>query len=189
MTKNRIMPLLLVICIVLTACNLPSSAPTDVVAFDASPTFTPAPLDAASPTPTATACTPIITTNTDSNVRSGPGQVYDVIGQIPQGGTAPVVGKSPDGTWWYIQFAGTFGWISGSITTATCIPASLAVVAPPPTPIIPPTNTPVPTAIPSATATGGFIIVLPPIIIFSSPTPTPPFIIPVFPTFPCVFCP
>jgi len=195
MTKNnRIMTSVLIISLATLACNLPGGA--------AAPTFTPVAAEAASPTPTPTpaaavACSPIITTNTDANVRSGPGQVYNILGQIPQGGIAPVAGKNFDGTWWYIEFAGGpggYGWVAGSITTATCIPAALAVIAAPPTPVIPPTNTsvpsntPVPGAPPSATPTFGLIIILPPIFIIPSATPTLFFIIPVIPTIPCFFC-
>jgi hypothetical protein len=164
MTKDRIVPLLLVICVVLTACNLPSSAPTELASGDASPTFTPFTAETATNTPAAVAaCTPSITTNTDANVRNGPGTVYGVIGIIPAGGTAPVDGKNFDGTWWYIEFAGSFGWIAGSVTTATCIPPTLPVIAAPPTPIIPPTNTPAPTIAPSITPTGSFVLPLLPL--------------------------
>jgi hypothetical protein len=129
------------------------------------------------------ACKPAITTNTVANVRSGPGQVYGIIGSIPQGGTANVAGKNFDSTWWYIEFAGGnggFAWIAGSVTSATCIPSTLASIAAPPTPIVP-TDVPTHTPVPSATSTSGGIIILPPIFLFKSPTPTPPLIIiPVF---------
>src|SRR5689334_12914838 len=99
----------LVLCLLVTACNMPEGYPTQVVAGDSSPTPTVTLLaqDAPSLTPTVVPgaapvvnCSPTVTTNTDANVRSGPGQVYGVIGYIPTGGSAPVAGKNSDGTWW-----------------------------------------------------------------------------------------
>jgi hypothetical protein len=184
---QRLIVLVLIFSIAL-ACNLPSGAATESPvpgAGDGSPS--PTATETITPTVTGvppTACTPQIVTNTDSNVRSGPGQVYSILGQLTQSSTATVDGKNSDGTWWYIQFpAGPngHGWIAGSITTATCIPDTLAIIAAPPTPI-PPSFTPTytPTNTPTITSTPGLIIVLPPIFIIPSSTPTP-FII-VFPT-------
>ncbi len=202
MSKNRFVSLLFVICLALAACNLPSGVPTGLPIGEASPTFTPIALDGASPTPTPAAapianCSPIITTNTDANVRGGPGQVYNILGVIPLGGTAQVAGKNSEGTWWYIQFAagpGGYAWIAGSVTTATCIPAALAVIAAPPAPVIPtgvPSNTPVPGA-PSATPVPGLtfvfdpgILIDPGIFFINTPTPTPIFVFPIF-TIPCI---
>jgi hypothetical protein len=76
----------------------------------------------------------MVVANTPVNVRSGPGTVYDIVGGLNQGGSALVSGKSSDGTWWYIDFPSGHGWVSGSVVTASCIPASLVVVAAPPTP-------------------------------------------------------
>lgn len=186
---QRLIVLVLIFSIAL-ACNLPSGAATESPVPETgdgspSPTVT----ETITPTVTGvppTACVPQIVTNTDSNVRGGPGQVYGILGQLTQGTKATVDGKNSDGTWWYIQFpAGPngHGWIAGSITTATCIPDTLAIVAAPPTPIPPSfTSTLPPTAtlIPSSTPTWGGIIILPPIFIIPSSTPTLGFIIPVF---------
>jgi uncharacterized protein YraI len=179
--KNIFLSLFFITLAVL-ACNLPGGAPATQAATGedtATPTFTP--IASETPVPTATvlveACVPTITTNTVANVRNGPGQVYGVIGSIPQGGTANVAGRNFDGTWWYIEFAGGNGgyaWIAGSVTSAVCIPSTLASIAAPPTPIVPtavPSSTGTPTAPPSVTPTPGFILV-PPIFIFISPTPT-----------------
>ncbi len=188
MKKTQRLIVFILIVSVALACNLPGGAPTaSPVAGDGSPS--PTMTETATPTATvlpATACLPTLTTNTDSNVRSGPGQVYSVLGQLLQGTIANVAGKNSDGTWWYIDFpAGPNGkgWIAGSITTANCIPSNIAIIAAPPTPV-PPTNTftPVPsnTPVPSATPTWGGIIILPPIFIIPSATPTFGFIFPVF---------
>src|SRR5262245_10093186 len=133
MNKTQRLSIIAFITVIALACNLPSGSPTaSPVAGEGSPspTFT----ETATPTVTtvpSTACLPTVTTNTDANVRSGPGQVYGVLGQLPQGSTANVAGKNSDGTWWYIEFAaGPNGhaWIAGSVTTAICIPDTLAIV-------------------------------------------------------------
>jgi uncharacterized protein YraI len=94
--------------------------------------------------PTATVCTPAVTANTDVNIRTGPGTAYDIIGYLPTGGSAPLVGRNDANTWWYIQFAagaGGHAWIAGSVTTATCLPGVVQVVAAPPLPTAAPTAT------------------------------------------------
>jgi len=87
-----------------------------------------------------TACTPIVTGNDSVNIRSGPGTVYSKLGALPLGATASVAGKNADGSWWYINYSGTVGWVSGSVVTASCIPGTLTIVAAPPTPL-PPSGT------------------------------------------------
>jgi uncharacterized protein YraI len=88
--------------------------------------------------PSATPCLPLVTANSSVNVRSGPGTVYPVLGALTAGSTAGIEGQSSDGTWWYIDFpAGVGGkaWVSGSVVTSSCVPASVAVIAAPPTPL------------------------------------------------------
>jgi hypothetical protein len=186
---QRLIALVLIVSVAL-ACNLPSGVPTaspvpGADAGSASPTVT----ETATPTATGvppTACLPTVTTNVDANVRNGPGQVYGILGQLLQGTLANVAGKNAEGTWWYIEFAaGPNGhaWIAGSVTTATCIPANLPIIAAPPTPI-PPSNTPSP--VPSATSTLGLIFPIFPIfpIYSATPTPTLGLIFPIFPINP-----
>lgn len=183
MKKSLLFPVLFLV-LAMLACNLPGNTPTEsptaVIEYSATPSFTPIPeLPSATPVPSSTACSPTVTTNTVANVRSGPGQVYGIIGAIPLGGTAAVDGKSYDGGWWYIQFAGGesgHAWISNTVTTSNCIPDSLALIVAPPTPVLP---TATPTLVPSVTPTPGLIIVLPPIFFYTNtPTPTPKFFIP-----------
>jgi len=89
-----------------------------------------------------TACTPTVVANTAANIRSGPGTVYDAIDSLPQAGSAGVAGKNNEGTWWYILIPGgtNHGWIAASVVTPNCIPASVAIIAAPPTPL-PPSGT------------------------------------------------
>jgi hypothetical protein len=181
---QRLIVITLIICLML-ACNLPSGAQSTASPAAGEGSVSPTVTETATPTATivpGTACLPTVVTNTDANVRNGPGQVYGILGQLPQGSTANVAGKNSDGTWWYIEFAaGPNGhaWIAGSVTTAVCIPSTLAIVAAPPTPIPPTsTNTPLPSSTPTVTATSGLIIVFPPVFIIPSATPTFGFIFP-----------
>lgn len=160
MNKSRKLLSLLALGLAIMSCNLPvmggqgtpgapeqgqtatSSVPISQSEGTSSPTFTATEMILITNTiaPSATACSPMVVANSAVNVRSGPGTVYDIVGGLNQNGTAPVSGKSSDGTWWYLDVPGGHGWVSGSVVTALCIPASLAVVAAPPTPL-PPSGT------------------------------------------------
>jgi len=197
--KNKLVLSFFFITLALLACNLSAAVPVATeppVATEAAIVFTATPTSTPIPDAAIQACDPIVTTNTEANVRKGPGTVYAIVGLIPLGGTAPVAGKSFDGTWWYIQFPGGDGgyaWIAGSVTTATCIPATSPVIAAPPPPVVVPSNTPKPGA-PDPTdvpPSGPLPPVLsdPPIYIFTMPSATPiPFEMPVMPEIPCFFC-
>ena len=186
----------LVVALAALACNMPSGAP----ATDETPvTDTPSPTPTAEselPTPTFTAvaeevCTPTVTATTLANVRSGPGQNYPILGNLPQGATATAAGKSQDSQWWYIQFAGGengYAWISTTVTSAACIPDTLAIIAAPPAPAVQASPTEVagndqpndpatPTSILLIVPPGGFKLV-------PTPTPTLIFLKPIFPILP-----
>jgi hypothetical protein len=80
--------------------------------------------------------------------------VYEVIGNLVQGASANIAGKNAESTWWYIDFpsgVGGHGWVSMSVVTSACVPATLPVIAAPPTPILP-TATYTPTSVPAAPA-------------------------------------
>jgi len=88
---------------------------------------------------TATECYAMVTATVNANIRKGPDTVYDIVGYLPQGGTAKLAGRNDANTWWYIEFVGGVGgyaWIAGSVTSATCIPATVQVVAAPPPPAV-----------------------------------------------------
>ncbi len=151
MFKKRIFLPVLALALAALSCNLPSGSQVQDLAATLTalaPTATQAvgvPLSTTTVSPTdavleasATACAPMITANSNVNVRKGPGTVYDAIGNLTTGGTAPVAGRNGDSTWWYIAFPagpGGYGWVSGSVVTATCIPTTVAVIAAPPTPL------------------------------------------------------
>jgi uncharacterized protein YraI len=68
------------------------------------------------------------------NVRKGPAVGYDKVGQIDKGQSAPVRGKSADGTWWQITFpAGPdgVGWVIGSLVTVNGDTANVQVAQAP----------------------------------------------------------
>lgn len=135
---------------ILLACSFPTAvnnitapnANPQPAQVGAAPSLTPEPATqapAAAP-PSATSCTAQLTANSPVNVRSGPGTVYDAIGALTTGQTANIDGRNTDNSWWYIVFPSGpsgHGWVSASVTTATCNPTAVAVVVPPPTPVPP----------------------------------------------------
>jgi uncharacterized protein YraI len=91
------------------------------------------------------------------NVRTGPGTDYPTIGQLKEGDTALVTGRSADGAWWQIVFppnSNGLGWVSAAYAQANQQAAKAPIVSGPPLPptntSVPPTNTSVP---PTATKT------------------------------------
>jgi uncharacterized protein YraI len=88
-------------------------------------------------------CSPTAIANTNANVRSGPGIVYGSIDAITNGASVSIAGRNDANTWWYITYpsaSGGHAWIAMSVVTASCVPATVAVIAAPPTPL-PPSGT------------------------------------------------
>lgn len=107
-----------------------------------------APAEEPTPEPTPTPQAAQLVLNDVVNVRSGPGTNYGLLGSGQQGATFRITGKSPDGTWWEIDYNGRAGWVFGQLVAVTggegvAVAQNIppAPVAPPPAP---PTNTPVP---------------------------------------------
>ena len=73
------------------------------------------------------------------NLRSGPGTTYEPQGQLLQGQTATVVGKSADGTWWQIKVEGKTAWVFGELILANAAASGVPVVQAPPAPTAAPT--------------------------------------------------
>lgn len=59
------------------------------------------------------------TTNVATNVRSGPGLGFWIVGTLNRFETVPIVGVSADGAWWNIRGAFGDGWIAASTATAS----------------------------------------------------------------------
>ena len=96
----------------------------------------------AEPAAVPTACQPLATATMNSNLRAGPGTDYEIVGSLMQGEFVTVAGQNQGGTWWYVDYSdgpGGHAWIAASVTTASCLPASVLVIAAPPLPV---TDTP-----------------------------------------------
>ena len=110
---------------------------------DATATSTPTVAITATLTTTPGAPTAIALSNV--SVRSGPGEAFEVIGILPAGGSAAIIGRTADGLWWQLQGAniqGGQGWAPADRIQAQNA-AAVPVVTPPPTPT--PTPTPLTT--------------------------------------------
>lgn len=117
------------------------------------PTTEPTPTQTPLPTPT-----PVVKTKSNVTLRSGPGTAYGSLGTLPAGRVVTVVGRSPDGKYYQIQYSDPTksAWVlADSIDLSGSDPASIPAVAsipPPPPPPPPPavkatvkpTDTPVP---------------------------------------------
>jgi uncharacterized protein YraI len=153
MLKKRGLYGILILCLAILSCGGQSSqdvqnvvgtlaalaaTQTAVAAAVAAPPAVVPPVAPVAPAaPAATACTALVTANMNAFVRKGPGTVFGDVGNLLTGQTAEVAGKLDDGTWWYIKYPaapGGFAWIAASTVTASCLPATVAIIAAPPTP-------------------------------------------------------
>lgn len=110
-------------------------APIPIVTVTPSQTATPV----ASPTPQGVSLT---ITQQVQNVRNGPGDAYEVIGQLNRGDQAAIIGASADYTWVVINFRGTQGWLATYLLDVTGDLRSAPVVPAPPVPTLDITATP-----------------------------------------------
>jgi uncharacterized protein YraI len=130
------------IIVVATATPAPvvEPEPTEAPAAAEEPTLAPPPPAAGDPT---------VTSLVSLNVRRGPGTVYSIVGALPAGASAKIVGISPDGGWWKIECppaAGGECWVSGGAAYSQATDAGGVPVAAAP---------PRPTHTPAAVAGGG----------------------------------
>ncbi|MBV7330286.1 SH3 domain-containing protein [Chloroflexi bacterium TSY] len=73
---------------------------------------------------------PSLTTTTIVNVREGPSTAHNILGQVVQGSTYPVMAKNEVGDWWLIEYAeGQTGWVIGSLTNTQGDMASIAATS------------------------------------------------------------
>ncbi|MBN1678978.1 MAG: SH3 domain-containing protein [Anaerolineae bacterium] len=70
------------------------------------------PITWGTPTPAAI----MLTAQLNLNMRSGPSVGYAVVGWLPVGQSAQVIGRSPTTGWWQITYNGVTGWVSGRYT-------------------------------------------------------------------------
>lgn len=109
----------------------PSSTPTYTPAWTETPSLTP------TLTMTFTPSVPMISVSVDTNCRTGPGKVYDLVGALTVGKSAEVVARDPTGNYWYIRNPNNptaFCWVWGQYATVSGNIAGLPVYTPPPTP-------------------------------------------------------
>jgi len=125
--------------------NTPAPLPTNTPAPLPTNTLVPSPTNTQGPPPTNTPA-PIRppTTNRNANVRTGPGVTYEWMLTAPRGSVIEIVGVNPNRDWYALRNG---GWVAAFLIDN--VPDDLPVIAPSPTPTIPPTATSIP---PTATS-------------------------------------
>ena len=140
--------------------TLDAVTPTQTMA---PPTDTPGPpTETLTPEPTDTPSIPTAVADYNANIRSGPGEEYEVIDFILSEEAGEIIGRyddTPIGTWWFIRRfgeAGRDGWVWGGAVTLSGNETGVPVLEPPPTATpteAPPGPTAPPSETPDATAT------------------------------------
>ena len=134
----------------------PDGGSNSVIILQPAPTLVPTLAPTLTPTSTIEPCPVAMINSPDGvlSIRTGPGMIYDKLGELPNGPSPCVTGKAldiqslkgPNGeivTWWEIDLGGQLVWISGlysSVENPENIPDKL----PPATPVPPPPSTPLP---------------------------------------------
>lgn len=157
--KKIFLPLALIMLLCMVSCNMPGSATatqppaedphaletlvarsiteTLAAAVTQAPSQTPQPSDTPQPTFTFTLAVPMVSVSVETNCRSGPGTVYEVISVLLVGQSAEVVGRSPSGDNWIIRPPATPAvtcWLWGQYATVVGNTTGLPIINPPPTP-------------------------------------------------------
>ena len=134
--KTKLISLLLLTTLLLSACNLPSNAPdpteTPVPASPTSentpvpptatatpiPSETPLPTDTPLPTATVTPSVPIaFPKDLNVNCRLGYGTEWLAIGALIKDQPATIIGTNPTQSWWYVKLSdATQCWVASSVT-------------------------------------------------------------------------
>lgn len=150
-----------------TAANIAAVTPTPLPPTETPvpPTSTPLPpTETPVPTPLPPSI-PSVIAKTDMEVRTGPGEEYELMGYLPEGAKAEITGRDKERQWWQIKTtlaAVGVGWIKADLELAEASETdNLPIALAPPTPTAIPTpapDTPTPTATspadtPTATAT------------------------------------
>ncbi len=106
----------------------------DLPTFTPTPTVTPTPTKTPTPTPTPLPTYVAEITGELVNLRSGPGDSYDVLAIIPRGETVELMGKTDDGEWIMVRAGdGEEGWIYKDLLQPET-GAQMIVLTPPPIP-------------------------------------------------------
>lgn len=106
-------------------------------------------LVSANPRPANTPDKPAAIASSASNIRSGPGTSYPIVGKASAGQRYDIVGRNADSSWWQIAYGDKQGWIAASVVKASGPLTQVAVARNIPTPPPPPTSPPTkPTSLP-----------------------------------------
>jgi hypothetical protein len=131
--NRRVLLAGLVLLVLLSSCrsgeNEPAPPPSPTSTRQPIPTSTPA----SQPTPTLSQVT-VRLMKERVNCRFGPGTVYQLINEIPQGRALRALGRNDTSTWWYVRDPGNpdgFCWVSADVTEAQGDTDALPVVPPP----------------------------------------------------------
>jgi hypothetical protein len=103
----------------------------------ATPEFTATPSATATLTETPTPSVPLASLTQNTNCRSGPLAVYDLIRTFLTGETAQITGKDAGGDYWYVADPNQPGkdcWLWGRYVTVSGDTSNVPVFTPPPTP-------------------------------------------------------
>jgi hypothetical protein len=142
--KRNFYLLVLITMFLLASCNIlvPGTETMEPAGETATPTigFTLTPSDTPQPSATFTPEQVLISVSVDTNCRTGPGQVYDLVGGLMVGETAQVIARDPSGHYWYIAnpHGPGFCYVWGQYATLVGNTTPLPVFTPLPTP--PPLN-------------------------------------------------
>lgn len=83
-----------------------------------------------------------VTVSVDTNCRLGPGTLYEIVGVLPVGQVAEVVGRSASSDNWIISLPSNPAvtcWVWGQYATVSGDTSTLPVITPPPAPTLTPT--------------------------------------------------
>jgi hypothetical protein len=119
------------ISVFLSACAAATPAPTAAPTATLFTTPTPMPTVTLTPIP---ARVDLRVTGKLVNCRLGPGTVYELINELPEGQSARVAGRNETFSWWYIRDPGNpngFCWVSSNVTEVEGAVDGLPVVPPP----------------------------------------------------------
>lgn len=113
----------------------------------------PPPTSIAPPTiaPTAIQACTLTPASGGSNIRQSATTASIIVGFIPGGQTASVIGISPDGSFYNVIYNNVTGWVSRTVATVNGNCANVPVINPPPVIFPTATNTPIATIAPPAT--------------------------------------
>lgn len=104
-------------------------------------------------TTTLAGCTAMSSAGGAANLRSGPGTVYAILGGLPVGQVAQVLGVWTGGSWYQVSYNGQILWVSGAVVAFSGDCSALPLLAAPANAPLAPTATPTASPIPAATAT------------------------------------